>query len=469
MGAFVNFSADWIAPGEIMFGGRGAVVLGEVNGRMTERLAALHTVMRDFEPNAIVTDAIWGYLWGKLGYGAMLFAQALGQSGMADTFARKELLPMFRALGREAVEVALAEGVDPKGFNGYDPAAFMPNSPESAARASIAAMEAFNRPNAKTHSGVWRDLAIRKRRTEVDVQIAPIAEIGATHGLDVSDHPQARYDDPRGGGRHATDDRRQSAGAAAPMSALGFRRPRRRGQRRRPRFWPMRSPRRSPSSARGCSPATFPPTNWPKPRQADRSRPPSSISPTGVPLPTGSPASRRRPARFTVLSTTRAASRDRCRKPLDEVPDEDWDRIFAINVGAAMVLSRAAAPGMKRARAGRVVNISSGAGMQASLTGIQAYCSAKHAVIGLTRQLAHEFGPVQHHRQQRGARLHPHQCCDREAVGELRRGRPEGAWSTASRMKRLGAAQDIANAVVFFASDLAGFVNGQVLSVDGGR
>lgn len=183
MGAFVNYSTDWMAPGEIMFGGRGAVVLGEVNGRMTPRLAELHTLLQDFEPNAITTDNIWGYLWGKLGYGAMLFAQALGQKGIADCLARPELLPAWRALGREAIEVALAEGVEPRGFNGFDPAAFMPNASPAAAKACVDKMVEFNRPNAKTHSGVWRDLAIRKRRTEVDVQIAPIAEVGARHGI----------------------------------------------------------------------------------------------------------------------------------------------------------------------------------------------------------------------------------------------------------------------------------------------
>ena len=183
IGAFVNFSADWIAPGEIMFGGRGAVVLGEINGRLTDRLADLHRTLLAFEPNAITTPEIWGYLWGKLGYGAMLFAQALGDLGIADCLARPELLPLWRALGREAVEVALAEGVDPKGFNGFDPRAFMPNAPMEQAKTCVDAMVAFNRPNAKTHSGVWRDLAIRKRRTEIDVQIAPIATIGAKHNL----------------------------------------------------------------------------------------------------------------------------------------------------------------------------------------------------------------------------------------------------------------------------------------------
>jgi 2-dehydropantoate 2-reductase len=184
IGAFINFGADWMAPGEILFGNRGAVVLGELDGAMTPRLEALHAVMRNFETDAITTPTIWSYLWGKLGYGAMLFAQALGQKGIADCLARSELLPLWRRLGEEAIVVALAEGVEPRGFNGYDIDAFRPGAGEAAAKQSVAAMVAFNSTSAKTHSGVWRDLAIRKRRTEVDVQIAPIAEIGARHGID---------------------------------------------------------------------------------------------------------------------------------------------------------------------------------------------------------------------------------------------------------------------------------------------
>ncbi|SDR07050.1 ketopantoate reductase [Rhizobiales bacterium GAS113] len=183
VGAFVNFGADWLGAGEIIYANRGAVVLGEIDGRMTPRLASLHEEMKLFESEAITTDRIWSYLWGKLGYGSLLFAQAVGQLGIADCLARPELLPLWRRLAGEAVTVALAEGVEPLGFNGYDPDAFRPGASEEAARASVAAMVAFNRPNAKTHSGVWRDLAVRRRRTEVDVQIAPIAEIGATHGI----------------------------------------------------------------------------------------------------------------------------------------------------------------------------------------------------------------------------------------------------------------------------------------------
>jgi 3-oxoacyl-[acyl-carrier protein] reductase len=154
--------------------------------------------------------------------------------------------------------------------------------------------------------------------------------------------------------------------------------------------------------------------------------------------------------------------------PLEDVSDQDWNTIFDINVNAAFTLCRAAAAGMKRAGGGRIVNISSGAGLQPSLTGIQAYCSAKHAVVGLTRQLAHELGPF-------GITVNS------VAPGFIRTNAatesqwdsygPDGQQALVERiaMKRLGSAEDIAKAVVFFASDLAGFVNGQVLQVDGGR
>lgn len=155
-------------------------------------------------------------------------------------------------------------------------------------------------------------------------------------------------------------------------------------------------------------------------------------------------------------------------QPVEDVRDADWDVLFEISVHAAFTLCRAAAPGMKRAGGGRIVNISSGAGLQPSLTGIQAYCSAKHAVVGLTRQLAHELGRF-------------NITVNSVAPGFIRTNAaterqwakygPDGqaALLRGIAMQRLGAAQDIANAVVFFASDLAGFVNGQVLQVDGGR
>lgn len=79
-------------------------------------------------------------------------------------------------------------------------------------------------------------------------------------------------------------------------------------------------------------------------------------------------------------------------RPLETVTSEDWSRIFGVNVDGAFYFSQAVAPAMKAARFGRIINISSGAGLTVSLTGIQAYAAAKAAQIGLTRQLAHELG-----------------------------------------------------------------------------
>jgi 3-oxoacyl-[acyl-carrier protein] reductase len=154
--------------------------------------------------------------------------------------------------------------------------------------------------------------------------------------------------------------------------------------------------------------------------------------------------------------------------PLDEISDDDWDRVFDVNVNAAMALTRAAMTKMKAAGEGRIVNISSGAGLQASLTGIQAYCSTKHALIGLTRQMAHELGPfnITVNSVAPGfIRSNPSTEKQWDSYGA------DGQTALLSRiaMKRLGTSQDIANAVLFFASDLAAFVNGQIISVDGGK
>ncbi|WP_431284375.1 ketopantoate reductase family protein [Humitalea sp. 24SJ18S-53] len=184
MGCFVNFGADWLAPGRILFGNRGAVVVGEIDGHITDRARDMHAMLRLFEPDAVLTDNIWGYLWGKLAYGAMLFGTALTPASMTENFDAARYFPVWRQLGQEVIAVAQAYGVTPVGFNGFDPRAFMPDAPLAAAKESIALLAEFNRYTAKSHSGIWRDLAVRKRRTEVDPQIGIIAELGAARGID---------------------------------------------------------------------------------------------------------------------------------------------------------------------------------------------------------------------------------------------------------------------------------------------
>lgn len=183
VGAFVNFGADYLAPGRILFGNRGACVVGEIDGTVSSRVEALRDHLATFEPDAIVTDNIMGYLWGKLGYGALLFGTALTDDSIADALADPAYRPVLTAIAREAIAVAGAKGVNPRGFNGFDPVAFAPGGSDAAANASFDAMVAFNRGSAKTHSGIWRDLAVRKRRTEVDAQLGPVVTEGEHAGI----------------------------------------------------------------------------------------------------------------------------------------------------------------------------------------------------------------------------------------------------------------------------------------------
>mgnify|MGYP000897063425 CR=1 FL=1 len=182
VGCFVNFGADWLEPGRILYGNRAAVALGELDGRITPRLRELHALFALVEPEAVMTDNIWGYLWGKMGYGALLFATALTPLSMSDAMDPAAWRPVHAALGHEVMRLARAEGVTPLGFNGFDPEAFL--SRDAARMAvSIDAMVAHNRKTAKTHSGIWRDLAVRRRKTEVDAQVGVLIGIGRDHGI----------------------------------------------------------------------------------------------------------------------------------------------------------------------------------------------------------------------------------------------------------------------------------------------
>ena len=155
-------------------------------------------------------------------------------------------------------------------------------------------------------------------------------------------------------------------------------------------------------------------------------------------------------------------------RPVEDVAAADWQAILDVNLTGTFHMAQAVAPGMKRAAAGRIVNISSGAGLGVSLTGIQAYAAAKAAQIGLTRQLAHELGPfgITVNNVAPGfVRSNPSTELQWESYGE------EGQAALLGRiaLRRLGTPADIANAVLFFASDYAGWITGEVLSVAGGR
>ncbi len=154
--------------------------------------------------------------------------------------------------------------------------------------------------------------------------------------------------------------------------------------------------------------------------------------------------------------------------PIEDVSDEAWRAVVDANLTSTFNCTRAVAPLMKRSGWGRIVNISSGAGRSVSLTGIQAYTSSKAGQIGFTRQMAHELGPF-------GITVNciapgfvlsnPTTQQQWESYGEV----GQTALVDSIALRRLGSASDIANGVRWFTSDLASWVTGQTISIDGGH
>ncbi len=172
--------------------------------------------------------------------------------------------------------------------------------------------------------------------------------------------------------------------------------------------------------------------------------------------------------RIDVLVNNAGGVQGQAGRPIEEITAADWQVIFDVNLSGTFFMAQAVTPAMKRQNSGRIVNISSGAGRTISLTGIQAYASAKAGQIGLTRQLAHELGPwgITVNCVAPGfIRSNPSTERQWDAMGEAR----QQALIDGIALRRLGSPDDIAHAVMFFASAQAGWITGEVLGVDGGK
>jgi 2-dehydropantoate 2-reductase len=157
--SFVNFGADVLAPGRIMQGNIGTFRVGELTGEITPRLRELVEAL----PYAEATGNIMGFLWGKEAYGAMLYAGAVSDLSIADSLEDPRWRPLMLGTAREVLAQA---PVEPEGFDGFDPHDL---------EGSLARLVTFNRASAKSHSGIYRDLMVRKRRTEVDDLLCDLA------------------------------------------------------------------------------------------------------------------------------------------------------------------------------------------------------------------------------------------------------------------------------------------------------
>ena len=157
--SFVNVGADVMAPGRIMQGNVATFRVGELDGgRITPRVLDL----ADALPYAQPTDNVLGYLWGKEAYGAMLWAGAVSDLTIAEHLEDPRYRPVMIAIAREVLAQA---PVKVESFDGFDP---------DDLEGSLDRLAAFNRNSAKKYSGIYRDLVVRKRKTEIDEMLRDI-------------------------------------------------------------------------------------------------------------------------------------------------------------------------------------------------------------------------------------------------------------------------------------------------------
>ena len=181
VGCLVNWAADWQAPGRILHGGEGALVLGELDGRRSERVQQLAKTLDVVSPTR-VSDNILGYTWAKHVYGALLTATALVDAHVYEVVERSpEVQAMLVRLTLENMAVAERSGIRLQPFDEYDPADYhAAGRGDTAARErAMASIAAHYRAAVKTKTGIWRDLAVRTRKTEVGAMLgATVAKAG---------------------------------------------------------------------------------------------------------------------------------------------------------------------------------------------------------------------------------------------------------------------------------------------------
>ncbi|TKA04817.1 ketopantoate reductase family protein [Actinacidiphila oryziradicis] len=178
--AFVNLFADLVAPGLIADGGAGALVVGELDGRVSPRVERLVTDLRAWGP-AVAHPNVAGHLWSKQSYSVVGATSALVDVPIHETI---EAHPdMTVALAREVYAVGAAIGVHPESFDHWEAGAFAVDAHLPYTRQVLADFCGWLRTQPKNKTGIWRDLAVRKRPTEVPAMLAPVLRLADDHGI----------------------------------------------------------------------------------------------------------------------------------------------------------------------------------------------------------------------------------------------------------------------------------------------
>ena len=190
IGAHINWSADYLEPGRILHGGDGSFFVGELDGQMTPRIRELERVFSAFT-EVHATDNIWGYLWSKHSLASINYFTALADADVVDILGGPDAEEHRRtaiATVAESIETAERYGIRLRSFDGFQPDVLRPQTPEEWARAVASIDDILDAEwrQLKPRSGIWRDLAIRKRKTEVDLRVVDLVRRGRAAGVDMS-------------------------------------------------------------------------------------------------------------------------------------------------------------------------------------------------------------------------------------------------------------------------------------------
>jgi 2-dehydropantoate 2-reductase len=223
IGAALNLPADWIGPGHITYGELASFTIGELDGRHSRRIEDLATILHDVTPHVKISDDIVGDIWGKMAFASLLTASALTNELTRDFVADPALRPLIVGLVREVLMVAQLEQHPARAFQWFQPEAFLRNDTEGIAN-QLAAFSRSGQTSTKLRSGIWRDLAVRKRPTEVPAQFAILQTAARRHdfAIPLNDHLVTMIIDIEAGRRRIGMDLAFEllAVAAAPSPAL---------------------------------------------------------------------------------------------------------------------------------------------------------------------------------------------------------------------------------------------------------
>jgi 2-dehydropantoate 2-reductase len=184
LAAAMFLPADWIEPGRITYSGRTSFYVGELDGRLTDRLDGVVAILRDFDRAVNASDDIFGNIWGKMALGILFGVSALTNETRVEFFSQPDRIPLIGGLVREVLSVAAADGYKAHDSDWFRTDAFL-GGDDNAVRDSIARLVEVSRDSPKTHSGYWRDMALRKRPTELPAQFRPMIAIADKHRIPV--------------------------------------------------------------------------------------------------------------------------------------------------------------------------------------------------------------------------------------------------------------------------------------------